>query len=728
MFKRLLKSILTISLLASASMTSAATFIVPQGGTGQATLPSGALLVGNGVNAVTSTSSPVVGVVTATSTTATSTFANGINLTKGCFAVNSICLTSGSGTTDFIFVNGALTPSTTKGLILNASSSITDFNALRSTTSAATTTNLFTSELSIASLSGFLKATAGKVAAALVDLTTDVTGTLPAANGGTGKASYTSGDLIYAVTPTSLATLASSTGGTVLMTDFVTGRPSWVATSSLGITSGAGGNTFGQVFELFESGAYIAPTTTKGAIISASSTIGSGAQAGGLTISGWATTTGSIIVQGAATSTFTAGIQASALNITGATSTFANGIQLASGCYRMPDGTCAGAGSGSGTVGTGTAGQFPFYQANGTTLTATSSLFITQPSGSTQGLIGVGTSSPWATLSVNPVAGHAAAFAVGSSSKPLFTVRQSAGQAFVGINTASPAGPLDIFQVNSTEQLRLSKSAALYASYTVDSTGDLSEAVAGGDIYNLTENRWICAGGSCPALTATSTAGNVFVEEAVTWGNGFNLVDTSATVLGLFNAAGIFTGEFTATAWNAALKLGVGSTTPTGNFGIEQGTETYSLWAGNQGSTTPSIVVMGVNGNGAVGIGTSTPQAQLALGTGAFYVPQYDVSTTTGVTQIYPKNGNDQRMRYGNSALNVNINQAPAGFKLILELCGPSAGTGGAITLTGSSTLLWKGGTAWTQTTTANKCDTVTFRFTNASSTPVIEAIAATNF
>ena len=51
------------------------------------------------------------------------------------------------------------------------------------------------------------------------------------------------------------------------------------------------GGSFGQSWSIIGS-AYLAPTTTLGVIVSASSTIGSGTQAGGLTISGGATTTG----------------------------------------------------------------------------------------------------------------------------------------------------------------------------------------------------------------------------------------------------------------------------------------------------------------------------------------------------------------------------------------------------------------------------------------------------
>ncbi len=63
-----------------------------------------------------------------------------------------------------------------------------------------------------------------------------------------------------------------------------------------------------------------------------------------------------------------------------ATSTFANGINISSGCFAI-NGTCVGGGSGSGTVGSGTAGQFPYYASSGTTLTATSSININPTTG-----------------------------------------------------------------------------------------------------------------------------------------------------------------------------------------------------------------------------------------------------------------------------------------------------------------------------------------------------------
>ncbi len=142
------------------------------------------------------------------------------------------------------------------------------------------------------------------------------------------------------------------------------------ATTSIGVLYGGTGltaaPTFGQMLVGNASGgytltatsslglptfAYLFPNnaTTTGLGIYASSTIGSGTQAGGLTISGGATTTGLLAVLGAGTSTFAGGLQASVLNVTSvsATSTFANGINIGQGCVAV-NGVCLGAGGGGG--------------------------------------------------------------------------------------------------------------------------------------------------------------------------------------------------------------------------------------------------------------------------------------------------------------------------------------------------------------------------------------------
>ncbi|MHB8860387.1 MAG: tail fiber domain-containing protein, partial [Minisyncoccota bacterium] len=85
------------------------------------------------------------------------------------------------------------------------------------------------------------------------------------------------------------------------------------------------------------------------------------------------------------------------INFSLATSTFSTtgGINLTNGCFAV-NGVCAG--TGNGNIGAGTQGQLPFYNAAGTTLTATSSIFLSQ-----SGNVGIGTVSPGQKLEVNGV-------------------------------------------------------------------------------------------------------------------------------------------------------------------------------------------------------------------------------------------------------------------------------------------------------------------------------------
>lgn len=73
---------------------------------------------------------------------------------------------------------------------------------------------------------------------------------------------------------------------------------------------------------------------------------------------------------------------------TSATSTFGTGINLRGGCFAI-GGTCI-SGGGGGTINSGITGQIPYYASNGTTLTATSSIYV-----SSSGFIGIGTTTPF---------------------------------------------------------------------------------------------------------------------------------------------------------------------------------------------------------------------------------------------------------------------------------------------------------------------------------------------
>lgn len=121
------------------------------------------------------------------------------------------------------FYGVVMSTSTANGAKLQASTSptVATINAT-STTATSTLSNLNTNSLSIAALSGFLKAVGGYVTAALVNLASDVTGVLGIANGGTGTS-----------TPPSY--------GKVLVGNITGTGYDYTATSTFGGTSGVTG-------------------------------------------------------------------------------------------------------------------------------------------------------------------------------------------------------------------------------------------------------------------------------------------------------------------------------------------------------------------------------------------------------------------------------------------------------------------------------------------------------
>jgi trimeric autotransporter adhesin len=132
-----------------------------------------------------------------------------------------------------------------------------------------------------------------------------------------GGSAYIGGDLTATGTAstTNLA-ITSITGSTQCLQVNTLGQVSGSG-SACGSGSGSWATSSEQYFWSIardftvQGNGYLAPTTTRGLIINASSTIGNGNQDGGLTIYGGATTTGYLIVQGTGTSTFSGMINTS---------------------------------------------------------------------------------------------------------------------------------------------------------------------------------------------------------------------------------------------------------------------------------------------------------------------------------------------------------------------------------------------------------------------------------
>lgn len=130
-------------------------------------------------------------------------------------------------------------------------------------------------------------------------------------------------------------------------------------------------------------------------------------------------------------------------------------------------------------------------------------------------------------------------------------------------------------------------------------------------------------------------------------------------------------------------------------------------------NATPTDLV--IKNGGSVGIASTSPHSKLALGSGAITVYEYQKATSTTPT-IDWRDGNQQLYRHGTAATTISFSNYVPGQTLRLMVCNPG-GTAGAITWSG---VYWPGGTAPTQTTTADVCDLWTFNATDATSTPIV--------
>ena len=156
----------------------------------------------------------------------------------------------------------------------------------------------------------FSAGTTGLTPAAATTGAITLAGTLIAANGGTGFASYAVGDIIYAGTTTTFSKLAAGTNGHILTLS--AGVPSWAASTG-GVTSFSGGTT----------GLTPAGVTTGAIVVAGTLAVANGGT--GVTTS---TGTGSTVLSASPTFTGTAlatNITASGV-VTGASVTASNGM------------------------------------------------------------------------------------------------------------------------------------------------------------------------------------------------------------------------------------------------------------------------------------------------------------------------------------------------------------------------------------------------------------------
>ena len=349
-------------------------------------------------------------------------------------------------------------------------------------------------------------------------------------------------------------TSTQPTYGKVLIGN-VSGGYDLVATSSLGIVSGSGGSgsSSENVWELINA-SWIAPTSTVGILVSASSTVGSGTQREGLTISGGATTTGSMYITGN-------------LNI-GTTSRRVGLSYQGSSNYGNVDVISASANGESGL-----------------NIRSADDLF------SEGWLVGKNLGLIDDTFSIN-------------RGGNLFNIT-TAG--YIGIGTTSPFRKLSITDAVSTAQQALAYDATRWTDLLTNSVGDFILDPQGNDVFLNDDNLWICAGGSCPSSTPTGT-GNLVIESRLGVGtttpDAKFTIETQDTTTDFFRIAS--TSQQSAFVVKATGRIGVGTTSPTTQFSISD--RLYVGAGGASGLGTATSTFQGdIRITGKLDVGTIDP-------------------------------------------------------------------------------------------------------------------------
>jgi len=181
-----------------------------------------------------------VGGISATGTPSASTYLRGDGAWSTVTASSATNLAGGalgsvpyqllSGTTVFLAGNTTTTPQflTSTGVLGVATAPVYTSSTGSGNVVLATSPTLVTPVLGTPTSATLTNATG-------LPLSTGVTGTLPAANGGTAQSTYATGDILYASAANTLSKLTVGSTGQVLTV--ASGAPSWAAAASSNITS-----------------------------------------------------------------------------------------------------------------------------------------------------------------------------------------------------------------------------------------------------------------------------------------------------------------------------------------------------------------------------------------------------------------------------------------------------------------------------------------------------------
>ncbi|MES2060216.1 MAG: hypothetical protein V4438_04265 [Patescibacteria group bacterium] len=544
----------------------------------------------------------------ATSTTATSTFANGIEMSGGCYSFLGTCLqTYIQNATAYKsaanYATAAVLPGTPS--YNNGSSGV-----------GATLTEIGLGALTV---DGQTVSVGQRI---LVKNEADQTtnGVYVVTNAGSALANYiltrstdfnTSNDVYAGVTVPVLA------GGTA------NGDTAWVQTTTGTITIGSSNITFIEssfgtnvVNSVSNSDGSLTISPTQGAVIAS------------IALAHPNTWTGLQTINNASTT---------ALTVSGVASTTVLRIdRLADGCLNIASGLVGSQACGGSTFGQsweigGAGGPAGFLSP-----TTTQKVYIGQASSTifstasttwlalNGGTVGIGTTSPKALLAINPVAGNDDSFYIGSSTASIFRIGNNG---FVqsnaknnAINFTSEAGQPQL-GVFTNDAQAVNKGGCIGLGGNIDNAAIDQRQF--GNICGRKFNNVTNSAGGYLAFSTASGVGDSMAEVARMTNAGnlgvgdttpdFRLETVGINNQGYFGITSLTGSDGDILFVNNAGNFGIGSTSPFSTLSVSTTTNsdgTFSLFA-VASSTNASL--FNVYGNGNVAVGSTTPWATLAV-------------------------------------------------------------------------------------------------------------------